>query len=154
MFGETLRTLRSAVRRARRVLLAMRVEAQRSGASAGDHTITAIECAKPRNRAPAKRRSRGSRLSATKPDGRRSLIAIETDSPGEGLVAARDYSELTLSSIRRAMQEIESKGYQPDGIILRTSEAKIMLKHNFAWEEGDPLPENIHLFGLPVKVQD
>lgn len=61
---------------------------------------------------------------------------------------------MTLSALRRAMAEIESRGYQPDGIILRVDEARIMLKQNFDWEDGDPLPEDIHLFGLPVKVQE
>lgn len=52
------------------------------------------------------------------------------------------------------MTKLEAEGYKPDGIILRIDEARIMLKQNFNWEEGDPLPENIQLFGLPVKVQE
>jgi len=53
------------------------------------------------------------------------------------------------------MNELRSRGITPDGIILRREEAEIMLKQNFPdWEEGDPLPPHIELFGLPVKVQD
>jgi hypothetical protein len=52
------------------------------------------------------------------------------------------------------MMELQARGYNPDGIILRTDEARILLKQNFNWEEGDPLPESITLLGLPVRVQD
>jgi hypothetical protein len=52
------------------------------------------------------------------------------------------------------MNELESQGYKPDGIILLKDEARILLQLNFSWKDGDPMPENIELFGLPVTVQE
>lgn len=152
MFGQALRALRSAVRRSRRVLLAVWVEARRSAAASGDNSSPTAVAALERTRTGKYR----SGILAIEPRGdhRRSYSAIATDSPGTGIVAARDYSQLTLSAIHRAMLKLETQGYKPDGIILRVDEARIMLKQNFDWEEGDPLPENIQLFGLPVKVQE
>ena len=52
------------------------------------------------------------------------------------------------------MNELREQGYQPDGIVLLKHEARILLSVNFAWKDGDPMPENIELFGLPVTVQE
>jgi hypothetical protein len=52
------------------------------------------------------------------------------------------------------MQELESQGYKQDGIVLLKNEARILLSVNFNWKDGDPMPENIELFGLPVTVQE
>ena len=151
MFGQALRALRSALRRSRRALLAMWVEIVRPTATAGSLAVAdpaAVERAR-----TGKYRS-GILAIEPRGDHRRSYRAIATDSAGSGLIAARDYRQLTLSAIHRAMVKLQEEGYQPDGIILRVDEARIMLKQNFDWEEGDPLPKNIQLFGLPVKVQE
>ena len=52
------------------------------------------------------------------------------------------------------MDDIRSRGYEPDGIVLLVDEAETMLEENFNWHRGDPLPKNITLFGLPVRVQE
>ena len=52
------------------------------------------------------------------------------------------------------MKELESQGYKPDGIVLLKHEAILLLRMNFSWRDGDPMPQNIELFGLPVTVQE
>lgn len=170
MFRETVRTLLRAVRRTGCALLGVRLEAGRNvasertgpitetgliphpnaGASTGDGGNTRI--------APQRTATRPSRDSVSGIDraGRRSFIAVEAPSPESGLVAARDRGRFTLAAIRKGMKEIESRGYKPNGIVMRDDEIRIVLKQNFDWDgdDRDPLPDKIELFGLPVKVQD
>lgn len=83
----------------------------------------------------------------------RSFVAVEARSDREGLVARGREYELTLVAIKNAVHELEARGIRADGIILEPDEFKMMLRQNFQWEDGDPLPTNVTLFGLPVKVQ-
>jgi hypothetical protein len=158
-----LPALQRTVRRTRYILQSMWLEARRAAAdpredSGAPTAIAAIERPEPRGFAAPERsprRSRSGLLYESRDDAhRRSFSAIDTESEGTGLTRERDYSELTLSAIQRAMKKLQSQGYEPDGIVLRVHEAEKMLEQNFDWHPGEPLPENIHLFGLPVKVQE
>lgn len=84
---------------------------------------------------------------------RRSFVAIEARSDRAGIVKSGREYELTLVAIKDSMHKLEAQGIRPDGIILEVDEFKLMLRQNFQWKDGDPLPENVTLFGLPVKVQ-
>ena len=158
-----LPALQRTVRRTRYILQSMWLEARRAAADPREGTgaptaIAAIERPQPRSLATPERSTRRSRsglLYESRDDARRrSFSAIDTESEGTGLTRERDYSELTLSAIRRAMLKLQEQGYEPDGIILRVHEAEKMLEQNFHWHRGEPLPQNIMMFGLPVKVQE
>ncbi len=184
MFRKALSALRSARERTRRVLLAMWVEARRPVSTAdgynldvsGDYDARTRDASGIAGTGSADRRlipAAGSsgiaqrtpyagdgdygptRSSVSIRDGfRRSYIAIEAPSTGTGVVAARDRSQLTLAALQRGIAEIRSQGFEPDGIVLLESEAKVLLEENFRWRRGDSWPSEIKIMGLPVRVQE
>src|SRR4029077_17513350 len=109
--------------------LGLRVEVGRSSSEGSDaapsdtYFLATRERTDPGSLATTGARRDRSSLDCRDAAGRRSYRAIATDSPRAGLTTERDASQLTLAAIHRAMQELESQGYKPDGIVLLKHEA-------------------------------
>jgi hypothetical protein len=162
--GKGVREMRTFWRKCRRVLSAMWLEIRRedpgdSGDGTGTAECRAIEAATPRKvgKVTAARGDVGHDADVIVRRNRNSrggpLVAVEARSSRAGLATRDELAKYTLVAIRRAMAELEEKGVRPDAIILEPHEFKMLLTENFDWEDGDPIPSSVTLFGLPVRVQ-